>query len=96
MVICGQEPMGLRAKQGGIIKTYTTDDGLNSNNIFGINEDPFGRIWLGTFGGVNILKIVEEDIEVAYLKTPYIPGNLILCMEKDSKDNFWFGNLYSS
>lgn len=38
-------------KSGNLIKTFTIDDGLSSNYIFGINVDPSGIKWFGTDAG---------------------------------------------
>lgn len=39
-------------KQGKIIARYTTDEGLCSNSILTILEDPEGNLWMSTFNGI--------------------------------------------
>lgn len=41
-----------KTKGNKIIKRYTTQDGLPSNNICGIQEDEHGNIWLSTHQGI--------------------------------------------
>ncbi|MBW4889750.1 response regulator [Mucilaginibacter sp. HMF5004] len=39
-------------KQGRIVKQYTTDDGLSSNNVLTIEEDKNGYLWMSTYNGL--------------------------------------------
>ncbi len=36
-----------------LFRTYTTDDGLPNNNIFSINQDNKGYLWIATDGGIS-------------------------------------------
>lgn len=36
-----------------VVKQFTTDDGLSSNNILGIEEEKGGDLWLSTFNGLS-------------------------------------------
>ncbi len=42
--------------KSGILKHYTTKDGLASNEVFSIAVDPENSIWFGTRSGVSKLK----------------------------------------
>ncbi len=39
-------------QQGRVVKQYTTDDGLTSNNVLTIEEDKNGCLWMGTYNGL--------------------------------------------
>jgi ligand-binding sensor domain-containing protein len=84
--------------------SFTTDDGLISDFIFDIYEDPEKNIWLGMIGGVNILEF--EDSTARIIKNIYKPQInsesvlTILSIEPAVDGKIWFGSygsgLYST
>ena len=50
---------GLTAGDSISIMNYSRDDGLISNFIFDIYEDPENKLWLGMVGGVNIVEFED-------------------------------------
>lgn len=70
-------PFGLSAQR---IKNYSTKSGLNSDNVYDIQFDKFGRIWFATDKGLNILngnKVIpiKQYSHCTFLK--FLPGNKI-------------------
>lgn len=49
-----QNKMLLIDPSGGLPEHLNTSNGLYSNNVWGIDEDNEGLIWLGTYEGINI------------------------------------------
>ena len=46
---------GLCVKENDVLRLYTTEQGLTSNNINDLALDQHGQLWIGTWGGgVNI------------------------------------------
>ncbi len=50
----------------GIIRHYTTSEGLSSNYLNGLEVDSFGRIWIGTEYGLNCLDPTTDKITRIY------------------------------
>lgn len=75
--------------------SFTTEDGLISDFIFDIYEDPEKNIWLGMIGGVNILEF--EDSTLQKIKNIYKPeieaesALTILSLETSTDGKIWFG-----
>ncbi|MEG1586502.1 MAG: two-component regulator propeller domain-containing protein [Bacteroidales bacterium] len=49
-----------------IVKQYTTQEGLSSNTVWGIQNDKLGRIWISTENGLNCLSINDKNITTFY------------------------------
>ena len=49
-----------------IVKQYTTQEGLSSNTVWGIQNDKLGRVWISTENGLNCLSDNEELITNFY------------------------------
>lgn len=54
--------------QGMDSRHFNVDDGLISNDTWGIAEDPQSRVWLATYGGLNIYD--PKTKELKYLEIP--------------------------
>jgi signal transduction histidine kinase/ligand-binding sensor domain-containing protein len=69
---------------------FTMEDGLESNDVWGINEDSNGRIWLGTYRGVNIYDPKKERLYLFQF-----PGDLLVNdfrqISQIGKDVFFVG-----
>jgi signal transduction histidine kinase/ligand-binding sensor domain-containing protein/DNA-binding response OmpR family regulator len=54
--------LGKFDKKGKNIRWYTTANGLSSDFIHAINEDGFGKLWVGTDAGLNVITLGSDDI----------------------------------
>jgi len=75
---------GLACYEAGEWKTFTTAHGLHSNAVTCIREDPYGRLWLATDNGLNLL---EADTIV----DAGLAGKSLLTITFDQKDFLWAG-----
>ncbi|HKP33108.1 MAG TPA: two-component regulator propeller domain-containing protein, partial [Chitinophagaceae bacterium] len=68
---------------------------LNSNIIMGIQQDDFGRIWIGTdHGGINLID--KSSFNISYVVNEQIDHkslseNSINCLYKDNENIMWVG-----
>ncbi len=64
MIWIGTDKVGvLMINPHGMLSDYfTVEDGIASNDVWGINEDSQGRIWLGTYQGINIYDPKKERL----------------------------------
>lgn len=46
------------------VETFNTSNGLSSNRVRSLRESPVGEIWVGTYGGLNIINPVTNRITV--------------------------------
>lgn len=73
-------------------KTYSTKDGLSSNNVRAITEDHFGRIYFWTSRGVDRLDPdtgkVRRYTEAEGLGPAFADNNVAFC---DHQGRLWFG-----
>ncbi|OOG70472.1 ATP-binding protein [Algoriphagus sp. A40] len=60
----GTDKVGiLLANPNGLLSEYfTVENGIESNDVWGINEDSKGRIWLGNYRGLNIYDSEKERL----------------------------------
>jgi len=75
---------GLAVIDGGKWQNYKTSDGLHSNAVTAVCEDPQGRIWLGTDDGLNFL-------ENGAIKNGGLDGKSLLNIIIDRNGNLWAG-----
>jgi len=72
---------GLALVRGGAIaKRWTTRDGLPSNMVFAVREDPNGDVWLGTHDG--LARMRNGRIE-------RITNGVVFQIIDDGRGNFW-------
>ncbi len=57
---------GLKRYRNGRFRTYTTADGLPSDNIWAIDENPDGSLWLGTLGRGLVLMRPDGGVITTY------------------------------
>jgi ligand-binding sensor domain-containing protein/serine phosphatase RsbU (regulator of sigma subunit) len=80
------------SKDSFLIKVYNRDSGITGNFIFDIHIDPYGRIWLATIGGIDILTFVNNKIKTKWLNCPaLIKDELVLSLTGDKQNNIYFG-----
>ena len=69
--------------------TYTTQEGLNCNNVMSVREDPFGAMWFATWGGgVNRL---QDGRFTAIVGSNGLPNDTVLSLAKSRDDSLWVG-----
>jgi len=69
---------------------YTTAEGLTSNSTTTVTEDEYGRIYVGTWRGIDRITIETGQIE-KFTTADGLPINYILTAYRDRKNNLWFG-----
>lgn len=76
--------------KGMLSDYFTVENGLESNDVWGINEDSKGRIWLGTYRGLNIYDPQNERLYLFHF-----PGDLLINdfrqINEIEKDVFFVG-----
>jgi len=81
---------GISFYDGSGFTNYTTDNGLDTDDILSITLDKDNNLWCGTEGfGINILS--EGQVITKYDSSNYLPDNVILSMTLDKLDNIWIG-----
>ena len=83
---------GLAEIFNGIVKTYTTKNGLIGNSIYDLEEDVNGDIWIGTSSG---LSVFSDGIFKNFTPSPSFPVGAVKTIEQDKSDNIWIGTLNS-
>ena len=70
------------------VTTYTTEDGLSSNEIYAIHKDARGFMWIGTHYGLNRFDGQEFKVYTRE-NTPELDFNVINNILEDDKGNLW-------
>lgn len=76
-------------KKEGKFKVYDIRDGLSSNWISTLHEDPAGRIWVGTWGGG--ITVIEGDSLMVYNTGNGLQDDKIWCFLNDAEGNLLIG-----
>lgn len=72
---------------------YNIEKGLSSNYILDIYENKSEELILATYGGgINILNTNTGNVKIISTEEG-LPTDIIFCIEKDLKGNFWFGTI---
>lgn len=72
------------------ITTYTTQNGLSYDQVYGIYQDSQDRVWVGTYGfGINCIK--EGRIQRWFTTADGLPSNYVITMCEDAEGDMWFG-----
>ncbi len=77
-----------------VIRTFTTKDGLSSDNIWSIRKDSRGRFWLLTLRGGVILFDPNSNTFKSFVSGGPDPGMCsqdLITMAEDNEGNLWFG-----
>ncbi|MBI4944808.1 MAG: SpoIIE family protein phosphatase [Bacteroidetes bacterium] len=79
------------------IQVVDEHKGLSSNSIFDIHIDKENRIWLATFGGVNVITPLSSENKTDSLQIDLlrngreIPSDQIISLAEKSDGTLWFG-----
>jgi signal transduction histidine kinase/ligand-binding sensor domain-containing protein len=79
---------GLVRYQDGVVRTFTTKDGLPSNDVKTIIEEPGGRIWIGTFGGVTSW---QDGVLRSWTARDGLPDGVVRALYRDQDGVLWIG-----
>jgi len=77
-----------------LFKTYTTADGLPSNDVKIIYQDQRGRIWFGTYGGLVKLEEKNESNTVSFsvfTTENGLASNRVRTIYEDNNGTLWIG-----
>src|SRR5262249_29105505 len=80
--------IGLVRYRDGVITSFTTKDGLASDDVKTIIEEPDGRIWVGSFGGITL---VHDDVLKSWTERDGLPGGVVRALYRDSDGVLWIG-----
>ncbi|HQU85833.1 MAG TPA: two-component regulator propeller domain-containing protein [Pyrinomonadaceae bacterium] len=69
---------------------YTTAEGLISNSTTAVTEDEYGRIYVGTWRGIDRITLETGQIE-HFTTADGLPANYVFTAFRDRKNNLWFG-----
>lgn len=70
--------------QTGVIKSYSTSDGLDENSIYSIFKDSQGQIWTGSMNGICQYDAPKQRFTpIKYLEA------LVIEIAEDAKGNLW-------
>ncbi len=72
--------------------SWTVKDGLPNNEVFSIDGDKDGNVWLATNNGVSKFNIHTQTFENFNSKNG-LGSDKVFTIFKDSKENLWFGCL---
>jgi len=72
-------------------RLYDFDDGMTHRNVFKIQQDQAGYIWLATINGLNRFDGHEFAQYSTDQPTRHIPNNFLTDMLIDSTDQIWLG-----
>ena len=75
------------------VQTYTTADGLSSNNVRSITEDEWGRIYACTGHGVDRLDVGNRSIK-HFTVADGLPRGMIQLAYRDRHGTLWFGSVF--
>ena len=73
------------------VKNYSQKDGLNSNWVKAITEDPNKNIWIGTLQGLNKLKPVGNNFRVFDFSRINHSSGAVNCIYAGNDHQFWYG-----
>ena len=77
-------------KDGRIVSSWTTHDGLRSNRVIVICEDRHGAIWVGTSGG-GISRVAHGKIEATYTTREGLSSDRVWSIVEDRDGSLWIG-----
>jgi ligand-binding sensor domain-containing protein len=89
IVWCGTWGGGLARFDGSKWKNYSMADGLPGNHVFMLNQDPAGKMWIGTNNG---LASFEGDKFKTLTTKDGLFSDTVFAMDTDAKGGKWVGS----
>ena len=80
-------------EKGKMIQYTTKNSKLSNNNIWGLKEDRYGNIWIGSLGG-KIQVLQSESDNFNSVVTPFDDIVYVMDMFYDGGDKMYFGTVY--
>ncbi|WP_113922416.1 sensor histidine kinase [Cognataquiflexum aquatile] len=75
---------------GMLAENFSANNGLESNDVWGIDEDSQGRIWMATYRGINIYDPAKEKLSLLKLPSE-LSGNDFRQLIATGEDKFFAG-----
>lgn len=76
----------------GSIKAFTSEEGLNSDNVFATIVDDKNRIWLFFYGGEpQVLTLNKDSFLVENINTNFLDLSAAFTATKDKEGHIWVG-----
>ncbi|CAA9379139.1 MAG: hypothetical protein AVDCRST_MAG74-229 [uncultured Pyrinomonadaceae bacterium] len=86
---------GLIHYKDGTATRYTTENGLPSNDVKAVHEARDGSLWIGTYGGLALLKREKGrsgDFSFSvFTENDGLASNKVRAIFEDAQGTFWFG-----
>ncbi|MGB0428941.1 MAG: ligand-binding sensor domain-containing protein [Bacteroidia bacterium] len=92
---------GIYHYDGKIVKNYTEENGLNSNQVYSIASDSKNNLWFGTQKGLTKfnrqhfehITLPYQDTTKGWISTvyPVLNPNAAYSLATDNNDNIWIG-----
>jgi len=79
---------GLHRYDGTEFVSYTTDNGLASNDVTAVYEDRQGKLWIGTSDGISCF---DDDWVTNYTTDDGLVHNRVGAICEDHEGRLWFG-----
>ena len=79
---------GLVRDRDGVATTFTTKDGLASDDVKAIIEEPGGRIWIGSFFGITSW---QAGVFKSWTERDGLPGGVVRSLYRDDDGVLWIG-----
>jgi signal transduction histidine kinase/CheY-like chemotaxis protein/ligand-binding sensor domain-containing protein len=80
---------GLKKIEHGSITSYTVEDGMPGNPVWGLTDGPNGDLWVGTRpGGLSVLRNGHFR---NYTERDGLTHNAIIALKRDRDGNLWIG-----
>ncbi len=87
-----QGGLNILNKKTDSIKSFTIENGLNSNNVFAALSDSLNRIWLFYYGAnPQIVSFKEDSLIIQDLDVGFIDLSIVFTSQMDDKGDIWVG-----
>jgi len=81
---------GLASLENGVWSTFTTSQGLSSDNVLALVEDAEGALWIGTDGG-GLNRLAHGTFTVIRQEENGLPSDTVTALCMDREGTLWIG-----